>query len=188
MHEKSLNESKQLREAREAREAREVREARERRDFNELAELKELKELKEREKKQEQEIRRLSELSETQRKVIELAEAAKSSGAAKGSEFSKERRSQLQRAIDLLKSCLSKWSIDSTVRDLIDASKAVVSGLGSSTFEALKSDHSFRNTTGASIYIGNQLDHLAETSRSLVCFLGSEVLCSTKRCTRRRRR
>ena len=66
--------------------------------------------LKEREKKQEQEIRRLSELSETQRKVIELAEAAKSSGAAKGSEFSKERRSQLQRAIDLLKSCLSKWS------------------------------------------------------------------------------
>ena len=126
----------------------------------------ELMELKERARKQEQEIKRLSELSETQRKFIELAEAAKSG------DLTKEHRSQLQRAIDLLKSCLNNWEIDSTIRNLIDASKAVVSGLGSPTFEALKSDHAFRNTKGASNYIGKQLDRLVEESRSLVCVDG----------------
>lgn len=167
--EKTLDKSKQLRESREAAELRE------RKEFTELIEL------KERERKQEQEIKRLSELSETQRKLIELAEAAKSD------DLSKERRSQLQRAIDLLKSCLNNWSIDSTVRDLIDASKAVTTGLGSVAFDAFKSDYTFRNTKGASIFIGDQLDHLAETSRSLVCFL-EWLLCSMTRCTCRRKR
>ena len=153
--EKTLDESKQLRELKEAAQLRE------RKDFAELVEL------KERARKQEQEIKRLSELSETQRKFIELAEAAKSG------DLTKERRSQLQRAIDLLKSCLNNWSIDSTVRELIDASKAVDSGLESSTFEALRSDYAFRNTKGASNFIGKQLNRLVETSRSLVCFLGS---------------
>lgn len=152
--EKTLDESKQLRELKEAAELRE------RKNYTELMEL------KERARKQEQEIKRLSELSETQRKFIELAEAAKSG------DLTKERRSQLQRAIDLLKSCLNNWEIDSTIRNLIDASKAVVSGLGSPTFEALKSDHAFRNTKGASNYIGKQLDRLVEESRSLVCVDG----------------
>lgn len=168
--EKTLDESKQLRELKEAAELRE------RKNYAELIELKELA------RKQEQEIKRLSELSETRRKFIELAEAAKSD------DLTKERRSHLQRAIDLLKSCLNKWSIDSTVRNLIDASKAVVSGLGSPTFEALKTDYAFRNTKGASIFIGNQLACLAEESRLLVCVDWKRILCSTTRCTRRSKR
>ena len=155
--EKTLDESKQLRELKEAAELRE------RKNYAELIELKELA------RKQEQEIKRLAE-------------------AAKSDDLTKERRSHLQRAIDLLKSCLNKWSIDSTVRNLIDASKAVVSGLGSPTFEALKSDYAFRNTKGASIFIGNQLACLAEESRLLVCVDGKRMLCSTTRCTRRSKR
>lgn len=101
------------------------------------------------------------------------------SGSIKGAELSKERRFQLQRAVDSLESCLRNWNMGSMIDSVVDASKAVTMGLESPVFDGMRLEHSFRNTKGASYYIGEKLDQLDKLARSLVGF-GEEVLCSTR--------
>ena len=127
-----------------------------------LQELNELDELRERKQKQEQEIKRFTELFQ-------------------------ECKSQLQRAMDELESCLSNWSMDTTIQSMIDASKTVVEGLEMQMFDSFMSDYSFRNTKGASNFLNGKLERFSQTARLHVWF-GKDVLCSMMKYAQRIRR